>query len=222
MQKRAANAIRGLVESDLNPIKSIHDHGAGGHLNCLSELVEETGGIIDVEKLPIGDPTLSRKELIGNESQERMGLVIDPKDTPILEEIAARERAPLYKVGPIGTSERRRPLAAISWASAVFSAGYMMSTPPAMTAMVPPSSAARWAAVSTPRAKTRHNHKARIHKVAGQLARRAKAKRRSVPRPDQRHHGPRQQVCFPQGPEQRWRPVDRTQAFGIGGIRLCH
>ena len=44
MQKRAANAIRGMVESDVNPIVSIHDHGAGGHLNCLSELVEETGG----------------------------------------------------------------------------------------------------------------------------------------------------------------------------------
>ena len=36
MQKRAANAIRGLVESSENPIVSIHDHGAGGHLNCLS------------------------------------------------------------------------------------------------------------------------------------------------------------------------------------------
>jgi phosphoribosylformylglycinamidine synthase len=101
MQKRAANAIRGLVESDHNPIKSIHDHGAGGHLNCLSELVEETGGIIDVDKLPVGDPTLSRKELIGNESQERMGLVMNEKDTPILERIAARERAPLYKVGKV-------------------------------------------------------------------------------------------------------------------------
>ncbi|MGB5981629.1 MAG: phosphoribosylformylglycinamidine synthase [Nonlabens sp.] len=106
MQKRAANAIRGLVESDDNPIKSIHDHGAGGHLNCLSELVEETGGIIEVENLPVGDPTLSRKELIGNESQERMGLVMREKDTPILEKIAARERAPLYKVGKVTADNR--------------------------------------------------------------------------------------------------------------------
>ena len=44
MQKRAANAVRGMVESEENFIVSIHDHGAGGHLNCLSELVEETGG----------------------------------------------------------------------------------------------------------------------------------------------------------------------------------
>jgi phosphoribosylformylglycinamidine synthase len=61
-----------LVESE-NPIVSIHDHGAGGHLNCLSELVEDTGGLIDLDKLPVGDPTLSAKEIIGNESQERMG-----------------------------------------------------------------------------------------------------------------------------------------------------
>ncbi len=101
MQKRAANAIRGLVESDHNPIVSIHDHGAGGHLNCLSELVEETGGCIDLDKLPVGDPTLSAKEIIGNESQERMGLVIGEKDIEILEKIARRERSPMYEVGHV-------------------------------------------------------------------------------------------------------------------------
>ena len=106
MQKRAANAIRGLVESDNNPIVSIHDHGAGGHLNCLSELVEETGGLIDLDKLPVGDPTLSAKEIIGNESQERMGLVIGEKDMDILQKIADRERSPMYEVGTV-TSDHR-------------------------------------------------------------------------------------------------------------------
>ena len=106
MQKRAANAIRGLVESDVNPIVSIHDHGAGGHLNCLSELVEETGGLIDLDKLPIGDPTLSAKEIIGNESQERMGLVIGQKDIDLLQKIADRERAPMYQVGGITDNHR--------------------------------------------------------------------------------------------------------------------
>ena len=106
MQKRVANAIRALVECDNNPIVSIHDHGAGGHLNCLSELVEATGGIIDIDALPIGDPTLSAKELIGNESQERMGLVISPKDIDFVQAIADREKAPFYKVGTI-TSDHR-------------------------------------------------------------------------------------------------------------------
>ncbi len=106
MQKRAANAIRGLVESDNNPIVSIHDHGAGGHLNCLSELVEETGGLIDLDKLPVGDPTLSAKEIIGNESQERMGLVIGEKDMGILQRIADRERSPMYEVGEVTNDHR--------------------------------------------------------------------------------------------------------------------
>jgi phosphoribosylformylglycinamidine synthase len=106
MQKRAANAIRGLVESDNNPIVSIHDHGAGGHLNCLSELVEETGGLIDLDKLPVGDPTLSAKEIIGNESQERMGLVIGEKDIEFLQKIADRERSPMYQVGEVTNDHR--------------------------------------------------------------------------------------------------------------------
>ncbi len=99
MQKRVANVIRALTEMGKNPIVSIHDHGAGGHLNCLSELVEETGGTIDVRKLPIGDPTLSAKEIVGNESQERMGLVIKKEDIDLLKRISERERAPFYVVG---------------------------------------------------------------------------------------------------------------------------
>jgi len=99
MQKRTMNAIRAMVESSENPIVSIHDHGAGGHLNCLSELLEETGGTIEINKLPIGDPTLSAKEIISNESQERMGLAIHEKDLETLRRVAERERSPMYIVG---------------------------------------------------------------------------------------------------------------------------
>ena len=99
MQKRAANVIRALAEADVNPIVSVHDHGAGGHLNSLSELVETTGGIIHLDKLPIGDPTLSAKEIVGNESQERMGLLIKGDDVELVQKIAERERAPMYVVG---------------------------------------------------------------------------------------------------------------------------
>lgn len=99
MQKRVSNVIRSLAESDCNPIVSIHDHGAGGHLNCLSELVETTGGKIDMANLPIGDPTLSAKEIIGNESQERMGLLLKAKDLEWVKRIAERERAPMYTIG---------------------------------------------------------------------------------------------------------------------------
>jgi phosphoribosylformylglycinamidine synthase len=106
MQKRAANAVRGMVESEENFIVSIHDHGAGGHLNCLSELVEDTGGKIDLDALPIGDPTLSAKEIIGNESQERMGLVIAENHIDTLSKIAKRERSPMYTVGHVTGNDR--------------------------------------------------------------------------------------------------------------------
>src|SRR5574344_642897 len=99
MQKRAFNLVRALCEEDVNPVVSIHDHGSAGHVNCLSELVEECGGEIDMTKLPIGDKTLSSKEIIANESQERMGLLIDEKHIEHVSKIAERERAPLYVVG---------------------------------------------------------------------------------------------------------------------------
>ncbi len=99
MQKRANNLIRALCEEEVNPVVSIHDHGSAGHVNCLSELVEECGGLIDMTKLPIGDQTLSAKEIIANESQERMGLLIDEKHIDHVRQIAERERAPLYVVG---------------------------------------------------------------------------------------------------------------------------
>ena len=97
MQKRANNVVRALCEEDVNPIVSIHDHGSAGHVNCLS--VEECGGLIDMSKLPIGDQTLSAKEIIANESQERMGLLIDEKAIEHVQKIAERERAPMYVVG---------------------------------------------------------------------------------------------------------------------------
>ncbi len=99
MQKRAYNLVRALCEEEVNPVVSIHDHGSAGHVNCLSELVEECGGQIDMTKLPIGDKTLSSKEIIANESQERMGLLIDEKHIEHVRQIAERERAPLYVVG---------------------------------------------------------------------------------------------------------------------------
>ena len=108
MQKRVTNTIRSLFEMDENPIVSIHDHGAGGHLNCFSELVEDIGGEIYLDSLPIGDPSLSYKELIGNESQERIGLIIREKDYGIVKNIAERERAPIYKVGKVTADNKFR------------------------------------------------------------------------------------------------------------------
>ena len=106
MQKRVYNVVRALAEADKNPVKMIHDHGAGGHMNCLAELVEPAGGSIDMGQLPIGDSTLSSREILSNESQERMGLIVSTPDVPEVKKIAEREGAPMYVVGKI-TGEKR-------------------------------------------------------------------------------------------------------------------
>ncbi|MBE0662705.1 MAG: phosphoribosylformylglycinamidine synthase [Bacteroidales bacterium] len=106
MQKRVYNVIRAMAESEENHVVSIHDHGAGGHLNSISELIEATGGTVNMNKLPIGDPTLSPKELAGNESQERMGLVMHEEDLDLIQKISERERAPFYNVGEAGSDHR--------------------------------------------------------------------------------------------------------------------
>ncbi len=98
-QKRVFNVVRALSEEEQNPTISIHDHGSAGHVNCFSELVEDCGGLILMERLPIGDPTLSAKEIIANESQERMGLLIDAGAIDYVRQVAERERAPMYVVG---------------------------------------------------------------------------------------------------------------------------
>ncbi|SPZ85314.1 phosphoribosylformylglycinamidine synthase [Sphingobacterium multivorum] len=62
--------------------------------------------MIDLDALPVGDPTLSAKEIIGNESQERMGLVIAEDDIDTLKRVADRERAPMYTVGDVTGDHR--------------------------------------------------------------------------------------------------------------------
>jgi phosphoribosylformylglycinamidine synthase len=54
----------------------------------------------------VGDPTLSAKEIIGNESQERMGLVIGAENIDLLQKIADRERSPMYQVGEVTGDHR--------------------------------------------------------------------------------------------------------------------
>jgi phosphoribosylformylglycinamidine synthase len=106
MQKRVLNVVRSLVESDTNPILLIHDHGAGGHMNCFVELIEEVGGKIEISKLPVGDPSLSTLEILCNESQERIGLIVKESSIPLLTAICSRERCPCYVIGEVTADNR--------------------------------------------------------------------------------------------------------------------
>ena len=99
MQKRAYNVVRALCEEETNPVVSIHDHGSAGHVNCLSELVEECGGLIDTMQLPGGEHILSANDIFANESLVRLGLLIEEEAIEHVRKVAERERAPMYVVG---------------------------------------------------------------------------------------------------------------------------
>jgi phosphoribosylformylglycinamidine synthase len=92
MERKTYNVIRACVEmGSNNPIVSIHDQGAGGPGNVLKELVEEVGGMVDIRRINIGDPTMSATEIWVAEYQERLALLIRPRDMEVFRGLCNRE-----------------------------------------------------------------------------------------------------------------------------------
>jgi len=109
MQRRAQEVIdacRALGEE--NPIRSIHDVGAGGLSNALPELVAgaDRGGHFKLDEIPVGQSGLSPAEIWCNESQERYVLAIAPQSLPVFEAICKRERCPFAVVGTATESKQ--------------------------------------------------------------------------------------------------------------------
>ena len=109
MERRCQEVInRCFAFGDANPIRFMHDVGAGGLSNAIPELLHDSGmgGIIDMAKIPCDDPSLSPMQLWCNESQERYVLGIAAGHLADFEAICARERCPFAAVG-IATDEQR-------------------------------------------------------------------------------------------------------------------
>ncbi len=90
-----------IMMGDNNPIKSIHDLGAGGDSNAVTEIIYPAGGKIYLRRIPCGDKTMSVMELWCNESQERVVLLVSKEDLHVIESIARREKCPLAVIGEI-------------------------------------------------------------------------------------------------------------------------
>lgn len=101
MQRRAQEVITACFQKDNNIIKSIHDVGAGGIANAISEIVHDSdlGVEICLEDIPQADSSMSPLALMCNESQERYIIAIDAQDLEIFTIIANRERCPFSVVG---------------------------------------------------------------------------------------------------------------------------
>ncbi|MEK9151313.1 MAG: phosphoribosylformylglycinamidine synthase [Patescibacteria group bacterium] len=102
MEQKMNRVIRACSEMGANnPIVSIHDQGAGGPCNVLTELIEPAGGRIEIRRIKLGDETLSVLEIWGAEYQERNALLIRPKDLKIFQKICQREKVECEVLGRI-------------------------------------------------------------------------------------------------------------------------
>jgi len=107
MEQKVNRVIRACCELGAsNPIVSIHDQGAGGNCNVLKELIEKTGGQIEIRSIPVGDESLSVLEIWGAEYQENDALLLRPADASRFGAICAREKAPWAIVGEVTDSGR--------------------------------------------------------------------------------------------------------------------
>lgn len=102
MKNRVNRVLRACSElEDRNPIESIHDQGAGGPSNVLTELLEPVGGRLDIRKINLGDQTMSVLEIWSAEYQEGYGLLIRPERLEEFQTICARERVNCEVMGEI-------------------------------------------------------------------------------------------------------------------------
>ncbi len=109
MERRCQEVIDRCVGlGERNPIRSIHDVGAGGLSNAIPELLHDSGvgGVIDLDKVPSADPSLSPLQLWCNESQERYVIGLPPGRLEEFIALCERERCPFAVVGTATAEER--------------------------------------------------------------------------------------------------------------------
>ncbi len=109
MERRCQEVIdRCVAMGEDNPILWFHDVGAGGLSNAIPELLHDSGvgGVIDLDKVPSDDPSLSPMQLWCNESQERYVLGVPQARLAEFAAICERERCPFAAVG-VATAEER-------------------------------------------------------------------------------------------------------------------
>jgi phosphoribosylformylglycinamidine synthase len=102
MERRCQEVLdRCIALGDRNPIRSVHDVGAGGLSNALPELVDgaSRGARIELREVPTDEPGMTPLELWCNEAQERYVLAIAAEALPSFLAICERERAPCAVVG---------------------------------------------------------------------------------------------------------------------------
>jgi phosphoribosylformylglycinamidine synthase len=102
MEQKMNRVIRACVEmGDRNPIVSIHDQGAGGPCNVLTELVDPAGGRVEIRNIALGDRTMSVLEIWGAEYQERTALLLNADRLGEFQAVCRREKVTCEVLGEV-------------------------------------------------------------------------------------------------------------------------
>ena len=102
MEQKMNRVIRACNEmGDKTLVDVIHDQGAGGPANVLKELVEHSGGRIEIRNIRVGDPTMSVLEIYVAEYQERNGFLISPENIGPFQAICDREKVACEVLGEV-------------------------------------------------------------------------------------------------------------------------
>ncbi len=102
MEQKMNRVIRACNEmGERTLIDVIHDQGAGGPANVLKELVENSGGRVEIRNIRVGDPTMSVLEIYVAEYQERNGFLISPENIDRFKDICSREKVACEVLGEV-------------------------------------------------------------------------------------------------------------------------
>jgi phosphoribosylformylglycinamidine synthase len=100
MEQKVNRVIRACIEFCMkNPIKVVHDQGAGGQCNVITELVLPSGAKIYIRRKQVGDCTLTVLEIWGGEYQEVNAILIAADSRELFESICEREKVPFCVIG---------------------------------------------------------------------------------------------------------------------------
>jgi phosphoribosylformylglycinamidine synthase len=102
MENKLNRVIRTCVEmGQENPLLVVHDQGAGGPGNVLTEITDPAGGIIRIRSVKLGDPSLGVVDIWCAEYQERCAFLIDPVRISEFLAVCQREKVNCELLGEI-------------------------------------------------------------------------------------------------------------------------
>ena len=96
-EKKAADFV--LTARENGWIVFITDCGAGGYSSACGEMLEEVGGLIDLDAIKLKEPGMVSWEIFISESQERMVLAVKQEHLPELEKLAQTYETELTVLG---------------------------------------------------------------------------------------------------------------------------